>query len=485
MITVTAIFLLGSGLCGGANSMNMLIGARAVQGLGAGGINMLIDMIICDLVPMRERGNFIGLLFLIIAVGSSLGPFVGGVLTENASWRWVFYINLPFGGFALLLLVLFLQVTSRKEGTTRDKLKSIDWIGNAILIGATIAILWALTYGGTLYSWSAPNVLAPLVIGLVGLVIFFLFEMSSWCPYPVMPPDHFKNRTTCVGFFLSFMNMLLAFWIIYFYPVYFQSVLGASVTRSGVNLIPEVIAFPVFAAVGGSVISKTGRYKPLHLFATGLLTLMMGLSSILDSNTHTAVWAVYLVFLGTGLGVLISTTLQTVQAGLPESETASSTGTWSFIRSLGTIWGVAIPGAVFNNRFDQLSYRIDLSVRDSFSHGKAYQHASAGLVNSFPPAIRAEVISVYVDTLKRVWQIGVVFAGVTFLAVFLEKEITLRKELDTDFGLATENKKEGESGQVNGANGLDTEIGLSGESIEHNSEKETGKGAGNSSSSSY
>jgi hypothetical protein len=247
----------------------------------------------------------------------------------------------------------------------------------------------------------------------------------------------------------------------------------------------SIIAFPVFAAVGGSVISKTGRYKPLHLFATGLLTLMMGLSSILDSNTHTAVWAVYLVFLGTGLGVLISTTLQTVQAGLPESETASSTGTWSFIRSLGTIWGVAIPGAVFNNRFDQLSYRIDLSVRDSFSHGKAYQHASAGLVNSFPPAIRAEVISVYVDTLKRVWQIGVVFAGVTFLAVFLEKEITLRKELDTDFGLATENKKEGESGQVNGANGLDTEIGLSGESIEHNSEKETGKGAGNSSSSSY
>lgn len=166
--------------------------------------------------------------------------------------------------------------------------------------------------------------------------------------------------------------MLIVFWIIYFYPLYFQAVLGASATRSGVDLLPVVVSFPVFAAVGGALVTKTGRYKPIHLFSLGILTLTVGLNSILDRNSHTAVWAVFGVLAGAGLGSTISTTLQAVQAGLPESETASSVGTWAFIRSLGTIWGVAIPSAIFNNRFDQLNYQIDASVRAAFTHGQAY-----------------------------------------------------------------------------------------------------------------
>jgi len=451
MIIVTAIFLLGSGLCGGSTSMNMLIGSRAVQGIGAGGVNMLIDMIVCDLVPMRERGNFMGLLFLFVSGGSAIGPFVGGILTDRTTWRWVFYINLPFGGVALALLVLFLQVEWRREGTNMDRLKRIDVIGNAVLIASTFSILWALTYGGTRYTWAAPNVVTPLVIGLVGLIIFFFFEKSSWCRYPVMPPHHFNNRTTVVAFFVTFMNMLIVFWIIYFYPLYFQAVLGASATRSGVDLLPVVVSFPVFAAVGGALVTKTGRYKPIHLFSLGILTLTVGLNSILDRNSHTAVWAVFGVLAGAGLGSTISTTLQAVQAGLPESETASSVGTWAFIRSLGTIWGVAIPSAIFNNRFDQLNYQIDASVRAAFTHGQAYQHATKAFLNSFPPAIQEQLVNVYVEALKRVWQIGVVFAGITFLSVFLEKEIKLRTELDTEFGLANGRKeKDVEKSNANG-----------------------------------
>ena len=440
MISVTAVFLLGSGLCGGSSTMTMLIISRAVQGIGAGGINMLIDMIICDLVPMRERGNFIGLLFLFVSLGSAIGPFIGGILTDRATWRWVFYINLPIGGVALAFLILFLQVQWKREATTMERLKRIDVFGNAILIASVFSILWALTYGGARYAWSDGNVAAPLVVGLVGLVLFFLYETSRWCPYPVMPPQHFQNRTTCVAFFVSFMNMVLAFWFIYFYPVYFQAVLGESPTQSGVNLIPEVVTFPIFAAVGGGLLSKIGRFKPVHLFACGLMVLVMGLSTILDQNTHTAVWAVFEVLAGIGLGAMISTTLQAVQAGLPETETAASTGTWSFIRSLGTIWGVSIPAAIFNNCFDQLNYQIDATVRGSFTNGQAYQHATAAFVNSFPPDIRAQVLEVYVYALRRVWQIGIVFAGAIFLAVFIEKEIPLRTELKTEFGLADEKK---------------------------------------------
>ncbi|KAI0446925.1 DNA repair protein RAD50 [Xylaria telfairii] len=435
MIGSTAIFLLGSGLCGGSTSMNMLIWSRAVQGIGAGGINMLIDMIICDLVPMRERGGFIGLLFLFVSLGATIGPFIGGILTDRVGWRWVFYINLPFGGVAFILLILFLQVKWKKELSTWERLKRLDVVGNAILIGSTFAILWALTYGGTRYTWNQGNVLAPLIIGLSGLIIAFFWEMSPWCKYPVMPPLHFKNRTSAAAFFLSFMTLLLAFWFNFFYPIYFQAVLQNSPTIAGVNTLPRAIFFPLFAAIGGWVVTKTGRYKPIHLVSSALVPLAMGLSAILDQNSSKAEWIFFQIFAGIGGGAMISTTLQAVQAALPESEVATSTGTWSFIRSLGTIWGVSVPSAIFNNRFDQLSQQFEPDLRSMFTRGKAYEHATADFIRSFDPATRQIVIRSYVEALKRVWQIGVVFAGVTFLAVFFEKEIHLRTELTTEFGL--------------------------------------------------
>lgn len=420
--------------------MNMLIWGRAVQGIGAGGINMLVDMIICDLVPMRQRGNFIGLLFLFVSVGTTSGPIIGGVLTDRVSWRWVFYINLPLGGVALALLIIFLQVKWKKELSARERLKRIDVVGNVLLLCSTFSILWALTYGGTKYRWSQANIVAPLVLGFVGLAIFIVWETSSWCPYPVMPTHHFKNRTSSAAFVISFMAMLISFWFVYFYPVYFQSVLGDSPTMSGVHLLPFEITFPIFATVGGGIVSKTGRYKPIHFIAAVILTVAIGVSCILNQNTHTAVWAVLQILAGIGLGCLISTTLQAVQAGLPESEVATTTATWSFIRSLGTIWGVSIPAAVFNNRFDQLSGRFDPRIRGDFTRGQAYEHATAEFVNSFDTSTRDVVIQTYTDALKRVWQISIVFGVVTILSVLVEKELKLRTELDTEFGLAKRKK---------------------------------------------
>ena len=402
---------------------------------------MLIDMIICDLVPMRERASMMGILFLTISVGTTIGPIIGALLTARATWRWIFYINLPIGGVALVLQLLFLQVEWRREGTTMDRLKKVDFPGNALLMTSTFAILWALTYGGAEYLWSDAKVIAPLAIGLVGFIFFFFFEMSALCPYPVVPTQHFMNRTSAAAFFISFMCMLVTFWILYFYPVYFQAVLWTSITRSGVCLLPITIGFPVFAAVGGGVVTAMGRYKPIHLFSGAMFTLGMGLSSILNQNTHIAVFIIIELICSIGMGFTVSSTLQAVQAGLPESEVASSTGTWSFIRSVGTIWGVAIPAAIFNNRFDQLSGQIDGSIRGFFTHGQAYQYASAGFVHSFPVQFAPAITNTYVGALKRVWQIGIVFTIVIFLASFLEKEIELRTELETEFGLKDVNKE--------------------------------------------
>jgi hypothetical protein len=216
---------------------------------------------------------------------------------------------------------------------------------------------------------------------------------------------------------------------------------GHIFTRSGVDLLPITIGFPVFAAIGGAIVTKTGRYKPIHIFSGAIFTIGMGVSSILDENTHTGVWAVVELILSVGMGYTVSSTLQAVQADLPESEVASSTGTWSFIRSLGTVWGVAIPEAIFNNRFDQLSGQIDSSIRGNFTRGEAYGHANVGFRNSFPAQFRPAIINTYVGALKRVWLVGILFTVVIFLTAFLEKEIVLRTELDTDFGLKEANKE--------------------------------------------
>lgn len=154
-ISIVATFVLGSGISGGATSTGMLIAGRAVQGIGGGGINLMIELIVCDLVPLRERGNFMGIIFAIFAVGTSVGPFVGGAIVQHASWRWVFYINLPIGGVSLALMVAFLHVNHQKTLTVKEKLSRIDFLGNAILIGSITSILIALAYGGTKFSWSS------------------------------------------------------------------------------------------------------------------------------------------------------------------------------------------------------------------------------------------------------------------------------------------------------------------------------------------
>lgn len=153
----------------------MLIGGRTLQGIGLGDVNMLIDIIVCDLVPQRKRGNIMGVIFAVFAAGSSLGPFIGGILVDHSSWRWVFYLGLPVSGVALLLLILFLQVNYEKEATMMTKLKRLDYIGNAILVTSMVSILIALTYGGTLRSWSSWRTILPLVLGLFGMVAFHTY----------------------------------------------------------------------------------------------------------------------------------------------------------------------------------------------------------------------------------------------------------------------------------------------------------------------
>ncbi|KAI4207811.1 MAG: hypothetical protein LQ348_000448 [Seirophora lacunosa] len=451
MISSVLVFLLGSAICGAAQNTAMLIVGRGIQGVGGGGINMLVDVIICDMIPLRERGKFIGLLFAIISMTASFGPLIGGALAGNGQWRWVFFLNLPIGAVALAILFIFLRLSHRGGLTWQQRVRQIDYIGNAFLIISTVLVLYVLTYAGSKYSWSNPQMVALLTVGLVALLVFAIYEYSPLCTHPVMPPVLFGNRTSSAAFFISFNHSLLTIWTTYFFPLYFQSVLGASPTRSGVNLLVLVFIFPLFAAIAGGMVAKFGEYRLVHLISMSLITIGFGCSSLLDETSRTGVWVILQLIIAAGLGACIPSQLPAIQAGLTENEAASSTATWAFIRSLGMIWGVAIPAAVFNNRAEELLYQIDdPAVRAQLAGGEAYEHATAAFVRPLDPVTEAQVKALFVAALRRSWLIGIVFAGVSVMAVGFEKRTELRKELETDFGL--EGKKEKEKEAQEGGN---------------------------------
>lgn len=419
--------------------MGMMIAGRAIQGIGAGGINVLIEVIVCDLVPLRQRGNYLAAIFGLVAIGTALGPFFGGLIVQYSDWRWVFYLNLPVGGVALLLLFIFLHVKSQKEPTLAMSLGKIDWVGNALFVTTVSSTLVGLGWAGAVYTWSSFRVIVPLALGLIGLAAFLVLE--KFVAEPMVPLRLFSNRTLIAVYLLTFLHSVITMWSIYFLPVYFQGVLCASPGNSGLYLLPTILILVPTAAGGGGIMSKTGKYRPIHYAGFTLMTIGFGIFSLLDKDSSTGRWVGYQILAGAGAGLVIPTLLPAIMAPLAEADTALATATWAFLRSFGLTWGTAIPAAIFNNRVSALSERItDPVVAETVTGGRAYEHAVASFVNSLEPETRAQFISVLSDGLKRIWEIAIAFAAFGFLLVALEKEYKLRDELETEYGMVDKEK---------------------------------------------
>lgn len=312
-----------------------------------------------------------------------------------------------------------------------------------------VSILLALTWGGTAYAWSNWRIIICLTLGLVGMIVFHLYEASPWCAEPMMPPHIFGNRTSFAALILSFIHNMLTFWVVYFIPVYFQSVKLSSSTRAGVQFLPSVILAVPTAMVAGIILTKWGRYQPMHAVGMGLALLGLGLFTRLDASSSDAEWIIYQIITAIGLGLLLTTTLAAVQVGLEEKDVGLATATWAFVRSYGAIWGISIPAAIFNTQFGRLSSRIsDPDVAAQLARGEAYSHVSATFIKSLAPQVRDEVISVYSDTLKLVWQVSLAFAALGFIVVWFEKQMTLRTELETEYGIMDSKKEKGNEGDV-------------------------------------
>lgn len=451
-----AMFILGSSISGGARSTSAIIAGRLIQGIGAAGITALTQVIVSDLVSVRDRGSYIGLVYAVAGIGSALGPPVGGAIVQYGSWRWIFWLSVPIGVVSLVLHFFFLHIVPVKGDaqpcTLKEKvLGGIDWVGNLILVGSVVSILVALSWANTRYPWSAWQIILPLILGFLGTVAFFVYEGSAlftkMCPHghPTMPPRMFANRTSFVALVSTFLAAMLTMWRIYFVPVYLQSVLLASPSRSGVLLLPTMLVGMPVAIISGQVLSRFGRYKPIHVFGFAVATLASGLYINFDRDSSLAEVVLYQIVAAIGGGCLLTTMLTAVQASHPPTDMVAATSTWTFMQAFGGVWGLTIPAVIFNTQFEsRIGTITSQSVRHALGGGDAYSHVSASYISSLAPELRTEVVGAYLGALKIVWVACLGFNALGAGLVLFEREITLSESVDSDYGI----KKEGDEVQL-------------------------------------
>jgi EmrB/QacA subfamily drug resistance transporter len=433
------LFTLGSGIAGGANSARMLIAGRVVQGLGTGGLYVLSEIIICDIVPPRFRGPYVSAVLSTAAIGTTIGPIIGGALAVS-NWRWIFWLNLPVMGAAAVAIHLFLKVQYKRSPTWLHALGRVDFIGNAIFIPAMTSIFFGLIAGGQQYPWDSWRIILPLVLGALGWTVFHIYEASRWCVEPSTPPRLFKNRTSAAGFLLIFLASIVLQAISYFMPIYFQATKGASPLESGVWFLPFALAIIPCGGIAGAFMSKTGLYRPLHWAGFILSAIGTGLFSILSSNSSRGAWIGFQILAAAGSGFIFTATLPSTLAPLSEADVAVAIGTYSFVRSLGLVWGVTMASIIFNGEINRHVHKVtDQSLQKYLVDGAAYAYAAGDSngqsgISGLPEATKSQVIQLYELALRNTW---LVFAGISclgFLATFIEKHVELRKHHDTDFG---------------------------------------------------
>ncbi|HEY2939445.1 MAG TPA: MDR family MFS transporter [Gaiellaceae bacterium] len=397
-IVAISIFLVGSALCGTAQNMVELVVFRAIQGVGAGGLFPLTLAMVGMIVPPRDRGRYQGLIGSVFAAASIAGPLIGGFIVDNASWRWIFYVNLPVGGLALVVVLLTMPRRTYKQE------HSIDWLGSAILGLGTTALLLGLVWGGRDHPWLSGQVIGALFAAAVLLVAFGLVERRV--PEPILPFDLLRNRTVassvaCMAFVGAAM-----FGTISFVPLFVQGVIGTSATSSGVVLTPLLLGAVVTSFLSGQIVSRTGRYRPNTLVGP----LVLGAGELLlwrmTVNATNAEAARNMVIAGIGLGMMMQIFVLSVQNSVPRRQMGSATALTQFSRSIGSTLGVTLMGVIVNQR-------LPANVR-----------AEGAVIHRLPPAGRAALA----HALHPAFLLAAVLCGLVFLISLLwVREVPLRK----------------------------------------------------------
>ena len=427
------IFLVGSALSGLSQSMGALIAFRALQGIGGGGLMVGAQTIVGEVVAPANRGRYQGLFGAVFGVTTVLGPVAGGLLVDNASWRWVFYINLPLGILALLVTGAFLP-------TTRGRLSHVvDYAGAALMTAGTTCLVLMASLGGTTYAWDSAQIVTLGVAGVVLLGLFVAAERHA--QEPILPMRLFKNRVFGVSSALGFVVGFAMFGTITFLPLYLQIVKGVDPTVSGLRLLPMMIGLLLTSVTSGQLISRTGHYKIFPIIGTALITIGLLLLSRLGPDTSWLDASLYMFVFGAGLGAVMQVTVIAVQNAADYKDLGVATSGVTYFRQIGGSFGAAVFGSIFSNRLDANTahYLGGVALPD----GVSSDTLSPDALSKLSPAVHDAFVRAYADSLETVFLAAAPVAAIAFLICWLLPEVPLRKTVAaTDpgqtFGMSTE-----------------------------------------------
>ncbi|ORX98559.1 MFS general substrate transporter [Basidiobolus meristosporus CBS 931.73] len=413
------IFEVGSALCGASQSMTMLIIARAIAGIGGGGIQGMVFIIITEIVPLRERGKYQGFIGATYGIASVLGPLLGGIFTDDSTWRWSFYINLPFGALTVIVVTLFLHLPTAK-GSLKEKIKRIDFLGTVLLLGFIITLLLPTQWGGGEYSWSSPRIIALYCVS-GALLIAFIFVEYRVAAEPIVPCRLFAMRNPLFTFITMFFFGMAFFGLVYYIPMYFQIVRGDSATTSGLEMLPMMLSASALSIISGIIVSKTGVIVVWCWVGSAIMTVGVGLLTVWNASTGHGEQIGFLLIMGTGAGCCIQTLIFAGQSAVTHKDMGVVTALSTFFRSVGGVLGIAIFGSVFNNKLttglSELTYNIPIKEAvNSFQ-----------FIETLPLEERKVVMDVYVHVLRTIFFIAVGMSGLAFLFTLGIKYIKMQK----------------------------------------------------------
>lgn len=365
-------------------------------------------------------------------------PITGGVLAEKATWRWIFWINLPFIGVGSVAIALFLKLTP-PSGKLAARLRRVDWIGCILFVGSTVGILIPLTWGGVMYPWSHWRTLVPLLVSIAGLATFVVWE-EKFAKEPLIPFRVVKNRTAATNYLGTFLHGLILWCQLYYMPLYYEAVKGFSPIISGVALFPATFTVAPAAIVVGILVTVTGRYRWAIWVGWLFATLGTGLQILLDVKTSIPAWIFINLIPGIGTGMLFPSTMFGVQAATPSKDMSAAVAFFTFSRSFGQAVGVAIGGVIFQNQIKKKIMQHALIA----SHADEWAADASGLVEIIKAMadgpVRDQLIESYADALKIVWAVICGLAFVGLVTSFLTQHFSLDRPLETDQGFVTVEK---------------------------------------------
>ncbi|KAJ7482822.1 major facilitator superfamily domain-containing protein [Mycena galericulata] len=455
MLSSIFFFALGSALAGSAQNMHMMIAARTIQGIGGGGIINLCEIIISDLVPLSERGIYQGILGLTWSFASGIGPPIGGALAST-QWRWLFC-----AGIAFVLVSFFLRVRT-PPGSMREKLARVDWIGNAIGIsGITLAIL-GLTWAGSSYPWGSAHVLAPLIIGLVLIIAFMLYEFRM--PHelePTVPYDLLSNRNSLSGYLSTFFHGITSITIIYYLPVYFQACFDATPIRSGVDMLATALVVAPFALIAGILVQVLNRYMPSNIAGWVLTIIGFGLLSMLTADATVSQWVGYQFVAAAGTGMIFAVTVFPILAPLSVERTAAALGFFAFCRAFAQTWGLTIASTILQNELAK-TLPPAFTAQTQFAAGAEIAYAAIPAIRALEEPLKSEVRTAFAESMRVVWRTMIGISGAGLLTCVLLTEVPMVQHTDETYGLhageegAAEKDVEGGTG----TGGTDTPVAV-------------------------